>query len=137
MKRLTIIGNLGRDPESRNDKYGNSFVTFSVAVSVGNKDKPRTDWVDVSCNGKLAEIATTYAKKGYKVFVEGFPDVSAYTNNANVVVAVQRLYAHSIKILNRNEHDSTQEVSAEVHEDCDISDDSAISEQQRVAVGAE
>ena len=116
MKRLTIIGNLGRDPESRNDKYGNSFVTFSVAVSVGNKDKTRTDWVDVSCNGKLAEIATTYAKKGYKVFIEGFPDVSAYTNNANVVVAVQRLYAHSIKILNRNEHDSTQEVSAEAQE---------------------
>lgn len=109
MKRLTITGNLGRDPELRMDPNGNSFATFSVAVTVGSKGKPRTDWIDVSCNGKLAEIATTYAKKGNKVLVDGFPSVSAYINADNVPVPVQRLYAHSLELLNRVEPDTVHD----------------------------
>lgn len=110
MKRLTITGNLGRDPELRIDPNGSSFATFSVAVTVGSKVNPRTDWIDVSCNGKLAEIATTYAKKGNKVLVDGFPSVSAYINSDNVPVPIQRLYAHTLEILNRAERDTSQEV---------------------------
>jgi len=110
MKRLTITGNLGRDPELRIDPNGNSFATFSVAVTVGSKGNSRTDWIDVSCNGKLAEIATTYAKKGNKVLVDGFPSVNAYINADNVPVPIQRLYAHSLEILNKTERDTSQEV---------------------------
>lgn len=103
MKRLTITGNLGRDPELRIDPNGNAFATFSVAVAVGTRGNPRTDWIDVSCNGKLAEIVTTYAKKGYKVLIDGFPSVNAYINADNVPVSVQRLHAHTLEILNRAE----------------------------------
>lgn len=101
MKRLTITGNLGRDPELRVDANGNAFATFSVAVAVGNKNNPRTDWVDVSCSGRLAEIVTSFARKGNKVLVDGFPSVNAYINADNIAVSVQRLYAHNIEILNR------------------------------------
>jgi single-strand DNA-binding protein len=101
MKKLTITGNLGRDPELRIDASGNKFATFSVGVSVGTKINPRTDWVDVSCNGKLAEIATTYAVCGNKILVEGFPAVAAYLNSENEPVGVQRLYAHTIELLER------------------------------------
>ena len=101
MKRLTITGNLGRDPELRIDASGNKFATFSVAVGVGTKLNPKTDWIEVSCNGKLAEIATTYAVKGNKILVEGFPAVTAYLNNGNDPVGVQRLYAHTIELLER------------------------------------
>lgn len=117
MKRLTITGNLGRDPELRIDPNGNTFATFSVAVAVGSKGKQRTDWIDVSCNGKLAEIAKTYAKKGNKILVDGFPSVSAYINADNVPVPTQRLYAHSFEILGRTERDATNDVPvADAHE---------------------
>ncbi len=117
MKRLTITGNLGRDPELRIDPEGNSFATFSVAVPMGNKANRRTDWIDVNCNGKLAEIVTTYARKGNKVLVDGFPSVGAYINADNVPVPVQRLYAHTLEILNRAERDTSLDVpAAEVHE---------------------
>lgn len=117
MKRLTITGNLGRDPELRINPEGNSFATFSVAVSIGSKANRRTDWIDVSCNGRLAEIVTTYARKGNKVLVDGFPSVGAYISSDNIPTPVQRLYAHSVEILNRAERDTNQDVPAfELHE---------------------
>lgn len=117
MKRLTITGNLGRDPELRINPEGNSFAAFSVAVSSGGKNNRRTDWIDVSCNGRLAEFVTTYAKKGCKVLVDGFPSVDAYINSENIPVPVQRLYANTLEILNHAERDTNGELSAtETHE---------------------
>lgn len=115
MKKLTITGNLGRDPELRSDANGNQFAVFSVAVPVGTKANPRTDWVDVSCNGKLAEFAATYARKGNRVLVEGFPSVNSYINKENLPVGVQRLYAHVFEILNKVERDINHESLNEAH----------------------
>lgn len=110
MKRMTITGNLGRDPELRVDPSGAQFTTFSVAVPVGNKSNPKTDWVDVSCNGKLAEIAYTYAKKGTKVLVDGYPNVNAYINKDNIPVGTLRLYANSLELLSFSEEENITDV---------------------------
>jgi single-strand DNA-binding protein len=99
MKKVIITGNVGRDPERRADQNGNSFATFSVAVSVGSKQAPKTDWVDVSCGGKLADVVCTYLKKGSKVLVSGFPTVNAYINKDNVAVGTLRVYADDIEFL--------------------------------------
>jgi len=99
MKKLIITGNLGKDPEKRADQNGNQFATFSVAVAVGTKDNPKTDWVDVSCGGKLADVVCSYLKKGNKVLVTGFPSVNAYTNKNNEVVGTLRVYADDIEFL--------------------------------------
>ena len=106
MKRLTITGNIGRDPEMRLDPSGTQFATFAVGISIGTKTNPKTDWVDVSCNGKLAEIACMYAKKGTKVLVDGYPNVNAYINKDNVPVGTMRLYANSIELMSRVDSDS-------------------------------
>ncbi|MCC2624514.1 MAG: hypothetical protein K0R14_387 [Burkholderiales bacterium] len=128
MKRLTITGNLGRDPELRIDPEGNSFATFSVGVTSGTKAKRRTDWIDVSCNGRLAEVITTYAKKGNKVLVEGFPSVGAYLNSENVPVPVQRLYANNVELLNRVERDDTnKDIPTFELDEHDLPPDSAVS----------
>mgnify|MGYP000611973680 CR=1 FL=1 len=116
MKRLTITGNIGRDPELRLDPSGSQFATFSVAVPTGTKQNPKTDWVDVSCNGKTAEIAFTYAKKGTRVLVDGFPNANAYINKDNIPVGVLKLYAHSIELLNRVGEDSKHDGNLDVHE---------------------
>jgi single-strand DNA-binding protein len=109
MKRLTVTGNLGRDPEMRLDPNGKQFATFSVGVSVGNKANHKTDWIEVTCNDKLAEIITKYGKKGRKVLVDGFPHVSAYINKDNIPVGTQRMYAYSIELLNREHDDADNE----------------------------
>lgn len=116
MKRLTITGNLGRDPEMRVDPNGRQFATFSVGVSVGGRSNPKTDWVEITCNDKLAEIITKYGKKGRKVLVDGFPHVSAYVNKENIPVGTQRMYAYTIELLSRGHDDvDSEEVSIASH----------------------
>ena len=123
MKRLTITGNMGGDPEMRIGLEDKQFVTFSVGVNVGNKLKPRTDWVDVTCNGKLAEFIIQHGKKGHKVMVDGFPNVSAYLNKDDKPVGTLKLSAHSVEILNwvNPEHDGSEEVNlASGHDEAEI-----------------
>jgi len=100
MKKIIITGNVGKDPQYKSE---NTYVSFSVAVSVGTAKDPKTDWVDVSCSGKLAEIVMSYVKKGSKLLIEGFPTVSAYINRDNKAIGALRVYANSIEILNKRE----------------------------------
>ncbi len=103
MKKIIITGNVGRDPELRADQNGNQFATFSVGVSVGTKQAPKTDWVDISCNGRLADIARNYVKKGTKILVEGFPSVGAYVNRENKPVGTLRIYANNFELLSKRD----------------------------------
>lgn len=124
MKRLTITGNVGHDPELRLDHSGGQFATFSVAVPVGTKQNPKTDWVDVYCKGRLAEIAYTYAKKGTKVLVDGYPSVNAYINKDNIPVGTLRVSAHSFELLKYvNSHDKLENSGGEVVADDIVQDD--------------
>lgn len=113
MKKIIITGNVGRDPELRADQTGNQFATFSVGVSVGTKQNPKTDWVDVSCNGKLADVARNYVKRGTKILVEGFPSVNAYINKENKPVGTLRIYANNFELLSKREDEGQHDDSDE------------------------
>lgn len=77
VNKVILVGTLGRDPESRTFDNGGSVCNFSIATSEAWKDKqtgePReeTEWHRIVCNGRLAEIAQQYLKKGSKVYIEG------------------------------------------------------------------
>lgn len=96
MKKIFVTGNVGKDPESRADQNGTQFVTFSLAISVG---KDKTDWVEISCNNKLADIARNYIKKGSKILVDGFPSVGAYINKEGKAVGSLRVFANNIEFI--------------------------------------
>ena len=70
-QNITIIGNLGRDPELKFAADGNPVTTFSVAVNDGFGENKRVMWVRVSAWGKQAEPCNQYLRKGSKVFVSG------------------------------------------------------------------
>jgi single-strand DNA-binding protein len=77
LNRCTIIGNLGKDPEIRSVGSGDKVANFSVACTESWKDKgtgekkEKTEWVNCSAFGKLAEIVGEYVKKGKQVYVAG------------------------------------------------------------------
>lgn len=78
LNRVELIGNLGKDPETRSLQNGGSVVSFSVACSESWKDKQsgerkeRTEWINVVCfNEGLGKVATQYLRKGSKVYVSG------------------------------------------------------------------
>ena len=76
VNKVILIGNLGRDPEVRNTPSGQTVASFSVATSRRWKDRDgnrqeQTEWHNVVCWGRQAEIAGQYLTKGKQVFVEG------------------------------------------------------------------
>ena len=76
LNRVQLIGNLGRDPETRFTPTGKKVCQFSVAVSrhwksAEGEAKEATDWFNVEAWGRLGEICQEYLSKGSLVFVEG------------------------------------------------------------------
>jgi single-strand DNA-binding protein len=76
VNKVILIGNLGRDPETRYMPEGAAITNISVATTEVWKDKngekqEKTEWHRVAFFGKLAEIAGEYLKKGSQVYVEG------------------------------------------------------------------
>ena len=76
VNKVIIVGNLGRDPETRYMPDGGAITNISVATTEKWKDKngemqEKTEWHRVAFFGKLAEIAGEYLKKGSQVYVEG------------------------------------------------------------------
>jgi single-strand DNA-binding protein len=77
INKVILVGNLGRDPETRYLPSGAAVTNVTIATSETWKDKDtgekkeRTEWHRVVFFGKLAEIAGEYLKKGSKVYVEG------------------------------------------------------------------
>ena len=77
LNKVMIIGNLTRDPETRNLPSGQSVSSFSVATNRRWKDaqtgepKEASEFHNIVAWGKLADICNQYLKKGSKVYLEG------------------------------------------------------------------
>jgi len=77
VNKVILVGNLGRDPETRYMPSGGAVTNVSIATSKGWKDKDsgeqkeRTEWHRIVFFNKLAEIAGEYLKRGSKVYIEG------------------------------------------------------------------
>jgi single-strand DNA-binding protein len=76
VNKVILIGNLGRDPETRYMPDGGAITNISIATTDTWKDKQgekqeKTEWHRVAFFGRLAEIAGEYLKKGSQVYVEG------------------------------------------------------------------
>lgn len=78
VNKVTLLGNLGRDPEVRSSQDGSKIVSFSIATTESWKDKStgerkdRTEWHRIVVfNTNLADVCEKYLKKGSKVYLEG------------------------------------------------------------------
>ena len=84
MIKLTCIGNLTRDPETRTVQKGQTdgkVTNFTVAASYGYGDYKKTEFIRVAAWNGAGENCMKYLRKGSKVWVSGSPTVNAYTNN--------------------------------------------------------
>ncbi|EPD3052898.1 single-stranded DNA-binding protein [Proteus mirabilis] len=87
VNKSIILGNLGDDPTVRYSPNGTAFANFSVATSETWTDKStgdkreRTEWHNIAIQGKLAEIAGQYLKKGSQVYIEGKMRTRKYQGN--------------------------------------------------------
>ena len=77
INKVILVGNLGRDPETRYSPDGAALTNVSIATTSQWKDKTtgekreETEWHRVAFFGRLAEIASEYLRKGSQVYIEG------------------------------------------------------------------
>jgi single-strand DNA-binding protein len=77
VNKVILVGNLGKDPETRYMPSGSAVTNLRIATTEAWKDKQsgeqqeRTEWHSVAMFGRLAEIAAEYLRKGSQVYIEG------------------------------------------------------------------
>jgi single-strand DNA-binding protein len=89
VNKAILIGNLGKDPEMRYTPSGQGVTSFSLATTDKYKDKSgvqqsRTEWHNIVCWGRLAEIARDYLKKGNPVYIEGRIQYRTYDDKEGI-----------------------------------------------------
>lgn len=105
LNKVQIIGNLGRDPETRYMPSGDAMTSITVATTESWKDKAsgekkeQTEWHRITFFGKLAEIAGQYLKKGSQVYVEGSLRTRKYTDKDGVEKYATDIKADSMLML--------------------------------------
>jgi len=113
VNRVTLIGNLGKDPELRYNPSGVAFCTISLATTRNWKNREsgekqeETEWHRVVFNDKLAEIVGQYAKKGKPLYVEGRLRTRKWTDKEGKDVYTTEIIANEMQLLGgRDDGDS-------------------------------
>ena len=105
VNKVILVGNLGRDPESRYGADGSAIVNVSLATTDNWRDKSSgerkesTEWHRLVFFGKLAEIAGQYLKKGSQVYVEGSIKYDKYTGQDGVEKYTTDIVASELQML--------------------------------------
>ncbi len=104
VNKVILIGNLGKDPETRYMPNGDAVTNITLATTETWKDKngekqEKTEWHRVTFYRKLAEIAGEYLKKGRSVYVEGRLETRKWTDKAGVERYTTEIIANDMKML--------------------------------------
>ncbi len=112
LNKVTLIGNLGRDPEIRHFEGGSQVAKFSLATNENFKDRngewqTRTEWHDIVCWGALAERVERTLKKGQLVYVEGKISTRKWQDKDGNDRYTTEVVSNLVKSLERRESGNT------------------------------
>jgi single-strand DNA-binding protein len=104
LNRVTLLGNLGADPEFRTTPNGTPVASFRMATTETFKDKngewqDLTEWHNVSLWNRLAEIARDYLRKGSKVYIEGRLRTRSYEDKDKTTKYFTEVVANNLILL--------------------------------------
>ena len=105
VNKVIIVGNLGRDPEMRTFPSGDRVANVTIATTDKWKDKQSgemkeaTEWHRVVFNGRLAEIAGEYLRKGSQVYVEGSLRTRKWTDKDGIEKFTTEIRADQMQML--------------------------------------
>ena len=124
LNKVTLIGNLGKDPEIRTTNDGKEIASFSVATSDSWKDKvtgekkERTEWHRIAVfNEGLVGVIKNYVQKGSKVYIEGSLQTRKWTDNSGLekytTEVVLQNYNSTLILLDSKDGSSARSSNAE------------------------
>jgi single-strand DNA-binding protein len=108
LNRVTLIGNLGKDPEIRHLEGGATVGKFPIATNESYKDKSGewqtiTEWHDIVVWRQLAERAERDLKKGMLVYIEGKLRKRKYQDKDGIDRYVVEVVANTVRLLEKRE----------------------------------
>ena len=109
VNKVILVGNLGKDPEVRYAPSGDAFANVTMATTRTWKDKTsgekkeETEWHRIVFNGRLAEIAGEYLKKGRSIYVEGRLRTRKWQDKDGADKYTTEIYADQMQMLGSRE----------------------------------
>ncbi len=106
LNKVTLIGNLGKDPECQTLEGGITVAKFSIATTESYKDKEgnaqtETEWHSVVAWRNLADVASKYLNKGSHIYIEGKLKNRSYEDKTGVKKYVTEIIAENIIMLDK------------------------------------
>lgn len=118
VNEVTLIGNLGNDPEVRTTQNGRTVANFNLATSESFKNKEgeritNTEWHRVTAWSPLAEIIEKYVKKGSQIYLKGSLKTRSYEDKDGVKRGITEVVMKELKMLggrqgSRQQHEPQQ-----------------------------
>ncbi|SRR6266550_2607734 len=109
MNNVSLIGRLGRDPETRHTGSGKAVTNFSIAVDYGFGEKKTTSWIPVVAWEKTGELAAQYLVKGSQVAVAGRLQERSWQDKEGNKRTVLEVIASQIDFLTKAEKKAQRE----------------------------
>lgn len=126
--KVTIIGNLGRDPETRINANNTFIANFSIAVNHQRKTATgeqvkKTDWYNITATGRQAQVLAEYAKKGDPLYVEGKQTFNPWTDREGNSRVSADVLVQDFRFLGRSDHRAGEGEAAPENSNSRIPDD--------------
>lgn len=127
LNKVLLIGNLGKDPESRYTQNGNPVTNFSIATSEKWTDKQgvkqeKTEWHNITAFGRQAEVCRDFLNKGSKVYLEGKLQTDKWQDKNGQDRWTTKVILRTVVFLSKQEKQSdyTQQSQSSHYDDNDI-----------------
>lgn len=116
VNKVILVGNVGKDPETRYLEGGSAVSKFSMATSevYRNKDGERvttTEWHNIVLWRGLAEVAEKYVKKGSQLYIEGRIKTRSYTDKDGNTRYITEIVGDNMQMLGKRGDDSSSDAS--------------------------
>ena len=112
--RVTLIGNLGQDPETKTTETGKKVTHFTLATDDGYKNSEgqkisETTWHNIVAWNGLADIAGKYLKKGKQVAVEGRIVYRSYEDKKGVTKSITEIVLNDLVLLRNGKDEQNKD----------------------------
>lgn len=106
INKVTLLGNVGKDPEVKTFSNGGTVAQFTMATTKkgyktkdGKEIPDRTEWHNIVLQNGLAKVAEQYVKKGDKLYIEGELRTRSYDDNNGVKHYITEVYVSEMEML--------------------------------------
>lgn len=124
LNKVTLLGNLGKDPDINSNDTNTVVATLSLATTNGYKDKTgewveQIQWHSVTLFNRMAEIARDYLKKGSKVYIEGYLKTQKWKDKQGIEKTRLAIIANELQMLSKPKN---QAIKSETYPQEDFDD---------------